>query len=157
MLTTTRRAALSASLAAGLVLAGAGAAVAAPPADAGRSLSTTLTPTEEVAPFFGIDGATGQADLRLNVGQRTICVDLSTSGFDLTLAHIHEGAAGTNGPVVVNFTSLISGDTAVGCVPVARALVKEISKNPADYYVNTHAGTPGTPGFLQGIRGQLGG
>ena len=156
MLTTTRRAALSASLAAGLALAGAGAAVAAPPADAGRSLSTTLTPDDEVAPFVGLAGATGQADLSLNIGQRRICVDLRTSGFDLTLAHIHEAAPGTNGPVVVDFTSLISGDTAAGCVTVDRALVKEISKNPADYYVNTHAGAPGTAEFFQGIRGQLG-
>ena len=156
MLTTTRRVALSASLAAGLALAGAGAAVAAPPADAGRSLSTALTPAEEVAPFVGIAGARGQAALTLNVGQGTICVDLTTSGFDLTLAHIHESAVGTNGPVVVDFTSLIDGDTAVGCVPVARALVKEISKDPADYYVNTHAGTPPNATFFQGIRGQLG-
>ena len=156
MLTTTRRVALSASLAAGLALASAGAAVAAPPADAGRSLSTTLTPAEEVAPFVGIDGASGQADLSLNVGQGTICVDLTTSGFDLTLAHIHEAAVGINGSVVVDFTSLISGDSATGCVTVERALVKEISKNPADYYVNTHAGAPRTAGFFQGIRGQLG-
>lgn len=156
MLTTTRRVALSASLAAGLALAGAGSAVAAPPANAGKPLSTTLTPAEEVGPFSGIAGASGQADLRLNIGQERICVDLTTSGFDLTLAHIHEGAAGTNGGVVVDFTGLISGDSAVGCVSVERALVKEISQNPADYYVNTHAGLPPTEGFFQGIRGQLG-
>ena len=35
-------------------------------------------------------------------------------------------------------------------------LPKEISKEPADYYVNTHAGLPPTGGFFQGIRGQLG-
>ena len=156
MLTTSRRVVLSVSLAAGLALAGAGSAVAAPPAKAGKSLSTALTPAQEVAPFIGIAGASGQADLRLNVGQGTICVDLTTSGFDLELAHIHEGAAGTNGGVVVDFTSLISGSSAVGCVDVDRALVKEISKDPADYYVNTHAGLPGTDGFFQGIRGQLG-
>ena len=156
MLTTTRRLGLSAALAAGLALVGAGSAVAAPPAQAGKPLSTTLTPAEEVAPFSGVAGASGRADLRLNVGQGTICVDLATSGFDLRLAHVHEGAAGTNGGVVVDLSRLISGDSAVGCVPVARSLVKEISKQPADYYVNTHAGLPPTAGFFQGIRGQLG-
>ena len=156
MLTTTRRVALSASLAAGLALAGAGAAVAAPPANAGKPLSTTLTPAQEVAPFAGVVGASGQADLRLNVGQGTICVDLTTSGFNLALAHIHEAPAGVNGGVVVDFSGLIRANSAVGCVSVDRELVKEISKDPADYYVNTHAGLPGTPGFFQGIRGQLG-
>lgn len=156
MLTTARRIALSASLAAGLAIAGAGPAVAAPPAVAGKPLATTLTPAEEVAPFLGVAGASGQADLRLNVGQGRICVDLTTSGFDLALAHIHEGAAGTNGGVVVDFSGLIDGDTAVGCVTVERALVKEISQNASEYYVNTHAGLPGTPAFFQGIRGQLG-
>lgn len=156
MLTLTRRLALTTSLAAGLALAGAGTAVAAPPESAGKRLSTTLTPAAEATPFVGIDGAAGSADLRLNVGQGTICVDLTTEGFDLALAHIHEGAAGTNDDVVVNLTGLISGDGAAGCVDVERALIREISKDPAGYYVNTHAGLPGTEAFLQGIRGQLG-
>ncbi len=156
MHTTTRRVALSASLAAGLGLAGAGPAIAAPPANAGKPLATTLTPAEEVAPFVGVAGASGQADLRLNIGQGRICVDLTTSGLDLTLAHIHEAAAGSNGGVVVDLSGLIKANSAVGCVCVERALVKEISQNPADYYVNTHAGTAGA-GFFQGIRGQLGG
>lgn len=157
MLTTTRRVALAASLAAGLTLAGAGSALAAPPAKAGKPLSTTLTPEEEVGAFTGVEGASGQAELRLNIGLGRICVDLTTTGFDLALAHIHEGAAGTNGGVVVDFTGLIEGDSAVGCVSVERALVKEISQNPADYYVNVHQGLPGTDAFFEGIRGQLGG
>jgi len=157
VLTTTRRAALSASLAAGLALAGAGAAVAAPPANAGKPLSTALTPAQEVAPFVGVVGASGQADLRLNIGQGRICVDLTTFGFNLKLAHIHDGEVGANGGVVVDFSGLVTASSAVGCVSVERALVKEISQNPADYYVNTHAGLPGTAAFFQGIRGQLGG
>ena len=47
--TTTPRVALSVSLAAGRVLAGAGSATAAPPASAGMRLATSLTPAEEVA------------------------------------------------------------------------------------------------------------
>lgn len=155
MLATTWRIALTASLAAGMALAGAGAAAAAPPANAGKPLATALQPQQEVAPFIGAAGASGRAELRLNSGQQRICVDLTTSGFDLVLAHIHEGRAGTNGGVVVDFTSLIDGDRAVGCVPVSRDLVKEIRQNPAGYYVNTHQGVPGTAGFFQGVRGQL--
>jgi hypothetical protein len=156
VLTTTWRIALTASLASGMALAGAGVASAAPPANAGKPLATTLQPQQEVAPFVGVTGASGRADLRLNSGQQRICVDLTTSGFDLVLAHIHEGEAGTNGGVVVDFTDLIEGNRAAGCVAVPRDLVKEIRKNPADYYVNTHQGLPGTDGFFQGVRGQLG-
>lgn len=164
-LTTASRLALAATLTAGLTVAGTTAtASAAPPDRAGKPLSTELEPGQEVAPFVGVEGASGSAALRLNPGQERICVDLQVDGFDLALAHIHEGAAGTNGPVVVDFTPLIDGDTAVGCVAVDRALVKEIVQDPADYYVNTHAGLPpedaaegdfSSP-FYEGIRGQLG-
>src|SRR5919112_3015719 len=32
-----------------------------------------------------------------------VCYDLKWTGVDVTMAHIHKGAAGTNGDVVVNF------------------------------------------------------
>lgn len=156
MLKTTRSLSTTIALAAGLALTGAGTAVAAPPASAGKALSTTLTAQEEVAPFVGVDGASGQADLRLIPGQGRICVDLTTSGLDLVLAHIHEGAAGTNGGVVVDFTPLVEDGAAVGCVAVDRELVRDIVRDPAGYYVNTHQGVPPSAGFFEGIRGQLG-
>ncbi len=94
MHTTTPRVALSVLLAAGRVLSGAGSAIAAPPADAGKPQATTLVPAEEMAPFVGVADTSGQADLRLTIGHGRICVDLTTSGFDLRLSNSHEGAAG---------------------------------------------------------------
>jgi plastocyanin len=70
----------------------------------------------------------------------------------ITGAHIHSGAAGTNGPVVVDFTGLVNGTngsfTKTGVTP---NLIDEIAANPANYYFNVHT-TANTAGE---IRGQL--
>ncbi|MFN2346071.1 MAG: CHRD domain-containing protein [Dermatophilaceae bacterium] len=136
----------------------AATATAAPDRGTGRPLTTTLTPDQEVAPFAGIKGASGSFSARLNPGRGLICVDLTTEGVDLVLAHIHEGPAGTNGPVLFDFSALVDPEsgTAAGCLAADRALIKEIIANPSDYYVNVHEGVPPTAGFFQGVRGQLG-
>ena len=90
--------------------------------------------------------------MTLNSGQGEVCWDISVS--DLTtpviLAHIHQGDAETNGPVVVDFNEPVNG--LHGCVPADAALIKDIRKHPADYYVNVHTTTfPGGE-----VRGQLG-
>lgn len=139
---------------AGLMVGATTAAVAA--GSGGRPLSATLTPEEEVAPFVGVEGASGEVHLALNPGQARVCVELTTEGFDLVLAHIHQGVVGANGPVVVDFTSLIDGDGASGCVAADRATILEIIRNPAGFYVNLHQGIPPDPAFFEAIRGQLG-
>src|SRR5918994_6981571 len=105
-----RLAALIAGLAIGLV--GVGVAVAD---TGGRPLSTTLTGAEE-APGPGDADATGQADLTLNQGQNEVCFDISWADVDGTVfaSHIHLGAAGTFGDVVVTlFTGTFSGTGSV--------------------------------------------
>ncbi|TWP50336.1 CHRD domain-containing protein [Lentzea tibetensis] len=60
----------------------------------------------------------------------------------LTLGHIHQGAAGQNGPVKVPLFSTAMPDTvtaAAGQVVVDPALAEEIRKNPAGFYVNLHS------------------
>lgn len=121
----------------------------------GRPLATTLTPDQEVGDFRGVEGASGQVSLRLNPGRQLVCVDLVVDGFEPVLAHIHEGPAGVNGPVVVGFDALVDGNTATGCVQASRSQIVDILIDPANYYVNVHAGAPGTPGFFEGVRGQL--
>ena len=60
--------------------------------------------------------------------------------------HIHRGAAGTNGLVVINFTSAYAGTATV-----TTALAAEIVGNPGGFYVNLH-----TQAFGGGeIRAQL--
>lgn len=66
-----------------------------------------------------------------------------------TLAHIHRGAAGVPGPVVVDFNvNTLAGGQATG---VAQSLINEILANPSGFYVNVHNGD--FPGGA--IRGQL--
>ena len=56
-------------------------------------------------------------------------------------AHIHEAAAGSNGPVVVNLTPPTNGSSA-GCIDTGDAdLAADITLNePENYYVNVHNG-----------------
>jgi hypothetical protein len=53
-------------------------------------------------------------------------------------AHIHKGAAGTNGPVVVPFTAPAADGNSSGCVSSTPAVVDDILANPAGFYVNVH-------------------
>ena len=101
---------------------------------------------------FGIDGDT-----------TTLCYVLTVQGIGTaTAAHIHEGAPGENGPVVVNLAApadgnaadcLTEGETGPGTTPKfpTGETVADILANPEDYYVNVHnAEYPGGA-----IRGQL--
>lgn len=76
-------------------------------------------------------------------------------------AHIHEGARGTNGPVVANLAWPQGGQAAdcltegeAGKFPTGEAgIVQRILNNPASFYVNIH--NSAYPGGA--LRGQLGG
>jgi CHRD domain len=82
-----------------------------------------------------------------------VCYDLKWTGVDVTMAHIHKGAAGSNGDIVVNFfanESPLDATSKSGCVQAKAAVVKGLAANPANYYVNLHS-----PEFPKGaIRGQ---
>jgi hypothetical protein len=116
----------------------------------GRPLSTTLTGAAEIPGPGDPDGA-GSARLTLNQGRRTICVSIETSGLSTPVAaHIHAGGPTVAGPIVVHLTPALA--TGHACVEdVDRSLVKQIRKNPDEYYVNVH-----TTEYPAGaIRGQL--
>jgi CHRD domain len=136
------------------VPATAGAAPA-PAVNGGRPLSTTLTGATEV-PGPGDSNASGQATVWLNQGQGRVCFDLSWANVEgtVTMGHIHVGAAGASGGVVVPlFSGSYAGtDSASGCVQeVEPSLIKAIRMDPSDYYVNLHSTE--FPGGA--LRGQL--
>ena len=143
-----------------LVLAGAASAARLDVADhGGRLFSTELTGEEEVDTITGEVGVgdpdgSGTATITVNPGQEEVCFELSVAGIDTPVgAHIHEGAAGTNGPVVVGLEPLPpTGDSSSsGCVSLERQEIIEILRDPSNYYVNVHTGE-----FPNGaIRGQL--
>jgi hypothetical protein len=118
--------------------------------EAGRPLSASLSGAEEVPGPGDLDGS-GMAMVWLNPGRGEICFTLAVSNIDpATGAHIHIGEAGVAGPVVVPLVPPTTG-TSSGCISVDRDLIRDIIRNPGNYYVNVH-----NPAFPAGaVRGQL--
>lgn len=103
----------------------------------GRKLQTSLSGAAEV-PGPGDPDGTGTATITVNPGKMQICYKIVVSKIaPATAAHIHEAPPTAAGPVVVTLGAPTSG-TRSGCVTATRALVLEILKRPADYYVNVH-------------------
>jgi hypothetical protein len=84
--------------------------------------------------------ATGTAVLRIRRDDGLVCYRLHVANVTLptAAAHIHRGAAGTNGPVVVGFTAPGADGNSSGCSPAAASLIDDIVGNPAGFYVNVH-------------------
>ncbi len=87
----------------------------------------------------GAPNGTGVAVIALH-GSSTVCWRFAhLHGFsNATVAHIHVGAKGKSGRIVV---PLSSGRRLhhQGCVPVSATLVKAIKQDPHGYYVNIHS------------------
>ena len=98
------------------------------------------------------DGA-GNATVSV-VAADALCFTILVNHIDPpALAHIHQGAAGINGPIVVNLVPPVGGETSASasCVAVDPALLEAIRRSPAEFYVNVHTGA-----FPAGaVRGQL--
>jgi hypothetical protein len=124
-----------------------------------RAAITTFTAdltAEAEVPNPGPDGATGSAVVTVDDETNEVCFELTIDGLGaqdtITAAHIHEGAEGVAGDVVVPlFTEPPTGEM-TGCVQdVDPAIVAAITADPAGYYVNIH-----TEQFPDGaVRGQL--
>jgi hypothetical protein len=96
--------------------------------------------------------ATGTSTVRLRAGQGQVCYVLSADNLPpAAAAHIHEGAAGASGNVVIPLKTPDANGKSSGCAAAARALVAAILADPVGYYVNVH--TAAFPGGA--IRGQL--
>lgn len=125
----------------------------------GKPIVATLTGAAEVGVVGDADGS-GSAIVSINLGRGELCfqftvanigtVDAPNSGTAI-FAHIHRGSATASGPVVINPTAPVSGSSQ-GCLTnIAPALLREISADPAGFYVNIHSGE-----FPAGaVRGQL--
>lgn len=67
-----------------------------------RSYSVSLSGTAEVP--VRATGASGTAQVTINLGTGAISGDLTVNGMVATDAHIHDGYAGVNGPIAVGMT-----------------------------------------------------
>lgn len=117
-----------------------------------RTLSAVLSGPAEVPGPGDADG-TGMANITLDPAQRQVCFELSVSNIEpATAAHIHEGAEGVAGPVVVPLNPPPTNGSSKGCVSdVNLELIQNIIQHPEQYYVNVHnADFPGGA-----VRGQL--
>jgi CHRD domain len=119
------------------------------------TLSTSLSGDEEV-PGPGDKNGKGWVTLTIEP-DGTVCYEgkVQAIGRELTGAHIHVGAVGVAGDVVVDldpFGADITGNKAAHCVTTTPTTAAAIIANPSGYYVNVH--TTDYPGGA--IRGQLG-
>jgi CHRD domain len=129
--------------------------------DLPRQLTAKLIGANEVPPADP-DGR-GLAFVR--TGRQRVCFAVGWERITPPIfAHIHDGVAGVNGPVVVLFFDVpevaagppaelpATVSAAAGCVDGQDpALLRDIRRQPSDFYVNVH--TPEFPGGA--IRGQL--
>ncbi len=112
-------------------------------------LEATLKGATEVPP--GDPAASGIASATLDTEKLRLCYTISSQGLvKATMAHIHKGAAGVAGDVVVTLTVDNKGNSK-DCMDVPKAVADAIAASPGDYYVNVHSDA-----FPKGaIRGQL--
>jgi hypothetical protein len=98
------------------------------------AINVTLSGAEEVPPAK-TDGS-GSGSFRV-AEDRTITGSVTTKGVAGTMAHIHQGAKGKNGPVIVPLTK--NGDTY--SVPEGRKLTEAQMKalKAGELYVNVHS------------------
>ena len=95
----------------------------------------TLSGANEVPPVA--TSATGTATVTINP-DRTVIVKVSVSGMNATASHIHEGAPGTNGPVIVPFTK--TGDNTFASSEGAKLTESQYASYKAgNLYVNVHS------------------
>jgi hypothetical protein len=117
------------------------------------SLKALLSPAEEV-PGPGVKDGVGAA--LIDIAGPKVCSDLkATMGEKPLKAHIHQGAKGASGPVVVDlmpaFNPGESAYTSKTCVETTADTASQLIADPAGYYVNIHS--DGHPDGA--MRGQL--
>jgi len=114
--------------------------------------ATTLTATlsGEAITGGGATAASGFAVLDID-GTNLSYQILTSSLAGPTSAHVHQGAAGTDGDSVIDLGTTFTAGSAFGSVAVDQATVDAILANPAGYHVMVDTST-----FPNGaIRGQL--
>eukprot|EP00611_Tribonema_gayanum_P022056 TRINITY_DN4363_c0_g2_i1.p1 TRINITY_DN4363_c0_g2~~TRINITY_DN4363_c0_g2_i1.p1 ORF type:complete len:858 (+),score=211.29 TRINITY_DN4363_c0_g2_i1:225-2798(+) len=99
---------------------------------------------------------TGQGTATVALRGRTLCVNFNTNLVDIVAAHIHQGTAAVDGPVVIDLLGLLpAAELAVNpihqCITLSFTDAKMVLANPTGFYVNVH--TNQYPGGA--IRGQL--
>ena len=119
------------------------------------TLTARLSGAQEVPVAADPDGS-GKAFVMIDVAAGEVCFDVKLSDTGApNRGHIHEGAAGVNGPIVVTFFELrvgvdpgapandprndaLESGKFADCVPGNPEVLARIVANPAGFYVNVH-------------------
>jgi len=111
------------------------AACSSMPGSMTNSQNVTMVGANEVPPVS--TAASGSGTVTINP-DHTVSAKITVTGVPATAAHIHEGAAGANGPVIVPFTK--TGDN-VFEAPVGAKLTdaQYASYKAGNLYVNAHS------------------
>jgi len=132
------------------MLAGAAAIALAlsPSLAAATELHAMLKGAEESG--GGDPDGSGEFKAEVDADSGDLCYTLGADEIaNPVAAHIHEGAAGTDGPPVITIS--VTGMDSDACVAAEPDLLKAIVANPAGYYANVHTGD-----YPKGaVRGQL--
>ena len=111
------------------------AVIAACGSMAAMSETVTLMGSNEVPPTT--TSATGTANITVGA-DRSVKATVTAKDMTATASHIHMGAAGTNGPVIVPFTK--TGDNAFGAAADAKLTEEQYAAYKAgNLYVNVHS------------------
>ncbi len=99
------------------------------------SQSVALSGANEVPAVTSAAAGTGTVTINAD---RTVAASITATGMNATAAHIHEAAAGANGPVIVPFTK--TGDNTFAA-PAGAMLTESqyASYKAGNLYVNVHS------------------
>jgi hypothetical protein len=103
----------------------------------------------------GPASARGTFTVEFQNGQACYTMSVRALGARPIAAHIHKGAAGVSGPIVIDLKPTFRGTSpriSKKCVTAKASVVSAIRRNPAAYYANVH--TSKNPAGA--ARGQLG-
>jgi len=115
---------------------------ASPAAAAGKPLAVDLDWRNVVPAGSGDPNVFGDATMWVQPGQGRVCwvigVVYYQSSWPPTGAFIHRGPAGQNGPAVIDLGAPIpppDSYVAEGCVTASSSALKDIQRNPSEYYL----------------------
>jgi len=104
-------------------------------ASMGGGQAVTLAGSSEVPPVTTTASGSGTVNIKPD---RTVTANITVTGMTATAAHIHEAAAGANGPVIVPFTK--TGDATFTAPAGAQLTEAQYSAYKAgNLYVNVHS------------------
>jgi mono/diheme cytochrome c family protein len=117
------------------------------------TIITTLSGTQEVPPTVTAGSGTAILTIDLNTGAVGGTVTFTGLTSNTTAAHIHQGAAGVNGPVIVPLAGGAGATSGTWTVPAGSTLTPSqlVALRSDGLYVNIH--TANNPGGE--IRGQI--